>query len=136
VGYHVGAVWPHDTAIAVAGMAAADLPEAAPVADGLLEAMHAFGGRPPELFSGDPRDTHPVPLPYPAACRPQAWSSAAAPALLAAVLGLRPREGRPVARPVRPWPFGALSVHGVRVADSVFTVQVDAAGAATVEEDS
>jgi glycogen debranching enzyme len=133
VGYHVGAVWPHDTAIAVGGMAAAELPEAGAVADGLLEAMHAFGGRPPELFAGDSRDSHPVPLPYPAACRPQAWSSAAAAALLAAVLGLRPREGRLVAHPVRPWTFGEMTVHGVRVGDRTFTVEVDAGGAATVE---
>ena len=136
VGYHVGAVWPHDTAIAVAGMAAAELPETGAVADGLLEALHAFGGRPPELFAGDSRDTHPVPLPYPAACRPQAWSAAAAAALLTAVLGLRPRGGRPVAHPVRPWLFGELTVHGVRVGDRAFSVHVDAGGSALVDEDS
>jgi glycogen debranching enzyme len=135
VGYHVGTVWPHDTAIAVMGMAVAELPETGTVADGLLDAMHAFGGRPPELFSGDPRDSHPIPLPYPAACRPQAWSSAAAAALLAAVLGLRPRAGRPTSHPVRPWPFGALAVHGVRFGDQAFVVEVDADGRATVDEE-
>ncbi|MGF1647844.1 MAG: glycogen debranching N-terminal domain-containing protein [Kineosporiaceae bacterium] len=133
VGYHVGAVWPHDTAITVGGMAAAELPEAGPVADGLLEAMHVFGGRPPELFAGDSRDSHPIPLPYPASCRPQAWSSAAAAALLAAVLGLRPRDGRPTAHPVRPWAFGEMTVHGVRVGANAFTVEIDAGGGAVVE---
>ena len=37
-----------------------------------------LGYRVPELHSGDPRSDTPVPTPYPAACRPQAWSAAAA----------------------------------------------------------
>jgi len=47
---------------------------AARLADGLLSAAAAFDWRLPELFSGESRG----PVPYPAACRPQAWSAAAA----------------------------------------------------------
>jgi glycogen debranching enzyme len=41
--------------------------------EGLLRASMAFDQRLPELWSGEGR-----PVPYPAACRPQAWSAAAA----------------------------------------------------------
>jgi glycogen debranching enzyme len=41
--------------------------------EGLLRASVAFDQRLPELWSGEGR-----PVPYPASCRPQAWSAAAA----------------------------------------------------------
>ncbi|WP_159499072.1 glycogen debranching N-terminal domain-containing protein [Microbacterium sp. 18062] len=77
--YHGGSVWAHDTAIVARGMARAGLGEQATrVAEGLLAAAEGFGGRMPELHSGDPRSETATPVPYPAACRPQAWSAAAA----------------------------------------------------------
>jgi hypothetical protein len=77
--YHGGSVWIHDTAIVARGMARAGLSaQAREVVDELLAAAEGFGYRVPELHSGDAaRDTS-VPTPYPAACRPQAWSAAAA----------------------------------------------------------
>ena len=72
--YHCGTVWPHDTAIVIAGLdrsGHADLADG--LAEGLLRASLAFDLRLPELWSGEGR-----PVPYPAACRPQAWSAAAA----------------------------------------------------------
>ncbi|WP_036325449.1 amylo-alpha-1,6-glucosidase, partial [Microbacterium sp. B19] len=77
--YHGGSVWVHDTAIAVHGMRRAGLlaPARAVVAE-LLDAAEGFAYRVPELHSGDPRSETSVPTPYPAACRPQAWSAAAA----------------------------------------------------------
>lgn len=73
--YHGGSVWTHDTAICAWGMARAGLIEPArDVVSGLLAAAEGFGYRVPELHSGDPAG----PTPYPAACRPQAWSAAAA----------------------------------------------------------
>lgn len=131
-GYHVGSVWPHDTAIGVHGLARIGSAAAGVVADGLLAAMHAFEGRIPELFAGDDRIDQPTPVPYPASCRPQAWSAAAAVSVLSAVLGLSPVGGTLTARPVSPWPFGALSVTGFRVGDRVFRVDVTAAGVARV----
>jgi len=131
-GYHVGSVWPHDTAIAVAGMAAAGLSQAGVIADGLLAAIHAFDGRVPELFAGDHRDPLGGPMPYPASCRPQAWAAASAVSLLASVLGLRPGPGTLECRPVQPWPFGAMSVRGLRVGTQQFDIEVDASGVAHV----
>ena len=72
--YHCGSVWPHDTAIVIAGLHRAGLGEyAAGLIEGLLRASVAFDQRVPELWSGEGR-----PVPYPAACRPQAWSAASA----------------------------------------------------------
>ena len=84
--YHCGSVWSHDTAIVVRVLFRAGHPKtAASLADGLLSAAAGFGGRLPELFSGDAGQW---PTPYPAACRPQAWSAAAAGALVQGLLGL------------------------------------------------
>ncbi len=77
--YHGGSVWTHDSAIIARGMALAGLDEAAHhVIEGLLAAAEGFGFRMPELHSGDPSSETSVPTPYPAACRPQAWSAASA----------------------------------------------------------
>ena len=93
--YHNGSVWPHDTAIAVAGLlryrhvpGAMRLAER--LADGLLDAADAFDGRLPELFCGFPRSRFNRPVPYPTACAPQAWASAAPLLLVRSFLGLTP----------------------------------------------
>jgi glycogen debranching enzyme len=72
--YHCGSVWPHDTAIVISGLVRAGLAEyATGLIEGLLRASIAFEQRLPELWSGEGR-----PIPYPVACRPQAWSAASA----------------------------------------------------------
>ncbi len=77
--YHVGSVWTHDTAVVIDGLNKAGYPDQARVlAGGLLAAATAFDFRMPELHSGDDASAFALPAPYPAACRPQAWSAAAA----------------------------------------------------------
>ncbi|WP_334152603.1 glycogen debranching N-terminal domain-containing protein [Microbacterium sp.] len=77
--YHGGSVWVHDTAIALHGMLRSGLEEhAGTVALQLLDSAEGFDYRVPELQSGDTRVPGGRPVPYPAACRPQAWSAAAA----------------------------------------------------------
>lgn len=77
--YHGGSVWTHDTAIAAHGMLRAGLAaHARRVADQLLDLAEGFDYRVPELHSGEERVPGGRPVPYPAACRPQAWSAAAA----------------------------------------------------------
>jgi len=89
--YHGGSVWTHDTAIAIAGLARDGFTaEAASLADGLLAAAVAFDYRMPELHSGDAASAFSRPVPYPAACRPQAWSAAAAISVLASLESLTP----------------------------------------------
>lgn len=77
--YHGGSVWVHDTAIALHGMLRSGLDDhAEKVALQLLDSAEGFDYRVPELQSGDTRVPGGRPVPYPAACRPQAWSAAAA----------------------------------------------------------
>jgi glycogen debranching enzyme len=87
---------------------------AASLIDGLLTAGEAFGFRLPELYAGDARATLSRPMPYPAACRPQAWSAAAAVLILQAWLGLDPDVPNGVVR-LRPLP-NAPTVRGLRIA--------------------
>jgi glycogen debranching enzyme len=130
--YHCGSIWPHDTAIALLGLASmAPDPDAraagAILADGLLTAAEAFDYRLPELYSGDARDEIGRPLPHPAACRPQAWSAAAGIALLQALLGLQVDvpAGQVSVMPMVAMP---LRVRGLRVGDQLVEIAMDADG--------
>ena len=77
IGYHVGSVWSHDTAVIIDGMLREGFTaEAATLAEGLLRAGEGFGYRLPELFGGLPASEVFPPQPYPASCRPQAWAAA------------------------------------------------------------
>jgi glycogen debranching enzyme len=90
--YHNGSVWPHDNALCVSGMVRYGFVEQAQrVAEAVLDAATHFGHRLPELFCGYSRAHVPVPVPYPAACSPQAWAAAAPLELLRALLGFQPR---------------------------------------------
>lgn len=127
--YHCGSVWPHDTAIAVHGLIKAGFTgHAAQLAGGLLAAGAAFGGRLPELFGGFAADDIPVPVPYPASCRPQAWAAAGAVVMLQAFLGLDPDVPGGVVRLNPSTAVGALRVSGLRVGGQPFAVSTDAAG--------
>ena len=89
--YHGGSVWAHDTAIAIRGLASAGFTAAAAdLSNGLLAAAASFDYRMPELHSGDSAERFARAVPYPAACRPQAWSAAAAIAVYASTTGLTP----------------------------------------------
>jgi glycogen debranching enzyme len=84
--YHGGSVWTHDTAIAIRGLAAEGFDsEARLLTEGLLRAAASFDYRMPELHAGDAAAEFARAVPYPAACRPQAWSAAAAIAVWASV---------------------------------------------------
>ena len=125
--YHCGSVWPHDTAIAIHGLMRAGFPaEATTLADGLLAAGAAFGGRLPELYAGFCRRDYPVPVPYPAACRPQAWSAASAVVLLQAYLGLDVDVPAGTLRVNPAADVAALSVTGLQVAGSDLDITVTA----------
>lgn len=123
--YHGGSVWAHDTAIAITGLARdGHVEEADRLADGLLAAAAGFGYRMPELHSGDSAAQTAAPVPYPAACRPQAWSAAASVAVLAARLGLR-ADAQAGTLEVRPSPgAGGIRVSGLRFAGAERTVEV------------
>jgi glycogen debranching enzyme len=127
LGYHVGSVWPHDTAIGVAGLVRYGLlTEAARLAGGVLRVAEAFGWRLPELLAGLDASDAPHPVPYPHACSPQAWSAAAPLLLLRSMLRLDPDVPAGVVHvaPVLPWreelevrgiPLGTAGTLGLRV---------------------
>jgi hypothetical protein len=76
--YHLGTVWPHDTAVAALGLAAAGHDGVArSLAGGLVAAAAAFDDRLPELYGVVGRAPAASVVPYPTACRPQAWAAAA-----------------------------------------------------------
>jgi glycogen debranching enzyme len=132
--YHCGSIWPHDTAIVIRGLQrSGQSSRAASLAAQLLSAAPAFDYRLPELFSGYGLADTSSPLPYPASCRPQAWSAAAAVSLLMAFLGLEVDvPARTVTLdPPRPSPVGALRVQGLPLAGSTLDVAIDAAGEVT-----
>ncbi len=89
--YHNGSVWPHDNAIAVAGlMRYGFVAEAQRIARGIVAAGADFGGRLPELFCGFDRGDFEQPIPYPTSCSPQAWSAASPLLLLRSLLRFDP----------------------------------------------
>jgi glycogen debranching enzyme len=126
--YHGGSVWPHDTAIAVWGLAVSGQHDAAvALLQALVDAAPTFGYRLPELFGGfDRADTDPVP--YPAACRPQAWAAGGALLLLRACLGLTPHipDGRLTIAPLWPPPFSWLEADRLPIAGREVTIRMDA----------
>ncbi len=101
--YHNGSVWPHDTALCIAGAArygcwdAVDL-----LTDGVLEATRHFEGRLPELFAGVSRGDVAMPVAYPSSCSPQAWASASVLLLVRTMVGLAPTGDGSGAELVRP----------------------------------
>jgi glycogen debranching enzyme len=156
--YHAGSVWTHDTAMAITGLAAAAADgiagaaaSAANLIEGLLAAAPAFGYRMPELHGGHRAEAGRRPIPYPASCRPQAWSAASAMAIVSALLGPRPDapagtlEFRPLrsalvavqttapdaALPQGESLLGELAVTGLRFAGQPLAVRVAADGSVT-----
>lgn len=129
--YHNGSVWPHDTALAVAGLmryrhlpGAVDL--AHKLAAGLVDAAAAFGYRLPELFCGFDRSEFSPPVPYPTSCSPQAWASAAPLLIMRAFAGLDPDApaGRITVDPMLPEAWGELTLDSLRLGEATVKVAI------------
>ncbi|MFE8942092.1 glycogen debranching N-terminal domain-containing protein [Streptomyces sp. NPDC007872] len=136
-GHRTGAVRTHDTAVAVAGLAATGHEkEAASLMRGLLDAAEAFDHRLPEMYAGEQRTTGGRPVPHPAACRPAAVAAAGAVHALLALAGIRPdAPGRSVSvHPLPSAPLGAIRLSGLVVAGEPFAVRVSRLGLGMVEE--
>jgi glycogen debranching enzyme len=87
--YHNGSVWPHDTAMAAAGMARYGEREAVALLLGEIYASAThFHLRLPELFCGFERQTGEPPIAYPVACLPQAWAAGSVFLMLQSALGV------------------------------------------------
>ena len=120
--YHNGSVWPHDTAICVAGMARyGERRGAARVMGDMYKASRAFNLRMPELLCGFARQAGEPPIAYPVTCMPQAWSAGSVFLMLQACLGLTIDAARREVRVVRP-----TLPHGI---DTLCVDRLDVAGA-------
>jgi glycogen debranching enzyme len=134
LGYHLGAVWAHDSAIVAAGLARQGHHQAFRVlTDSLLHAAEQFEWRLPELYGGLDTGTDGIPLPYPAACSPQAWSAGAPLLLMRSALGLYPDVP---ARFLRVSPAietgSSLRVDGLRLGGESGNIAVDEHGVVSV----
>jgi glycogen debranching enzyme len=129
--YHNGSVWPHDTAITVAGLARYGFTdEAQRISVALIEASQHFGGRLPELFCGFDRTEFPSPVPYPTSCTPQAWAAAASRLILRSLLQLNPDvpHGEVQLFPTLPDRWLPLRVEKIPVAGKRFDITLDEDG--------
>jgi glycogen debranching enzyme len=122
VGYHTGSIWPHDNALIAAGLKASGAADSANLLAGrLIESAQWFPDlRLPELFCGFAREDVGVPVAYPVACSPQAWSAAAPFYLLHTMLGLRANASArklELLRPTLPEWLGKVTISGLPVGD-------------------
>lgn len=120
IGYHLGTVWPHDNAIIASGFRKYGFDdEARQIFTGVVEAAMQFNYyRLPEVFAGYQRSEYNVPVHYPVACHPQAWSAGAVPFLVEIMLGLEPDAfGKRllVIRPILPDFIDRLEVRELQV---------------------
>src|SRR5437763_1605219 len=141
-GSHLGTVWPHDKSIIAAGFKRYGFDhEALKIMGGLIEAaVHFQSYRLPELFRGFAQQDYGIPVSYPVACQPQAWSAGAVPYLLTAALGLEGdgfESKLQIVRPMLPQNVNQIEVRGLRVGqgsvDLLFTRSGDH-GAAKVQQ--
>ncbi len=135
--YHLGSVWPHDTSIAIRGLARAGGKDGERSAnlliEGLLSAAEAFDYRLPELYSGCDKAGRQRPLPYPASCHPQAWTAASSIAVLASYLGISPdMPNHRIALAPLNAPTGLRSVDGFRTGSARLRVQIGPDGTTTL----
>jgi glycogen debranching enzyme len=126
--YHNGSVWPHDNAIAVAGlMRYGFVTEAQRVARAVMDAGEVFAGRLPELFCGFDRAEFEQPVPYPTSCSPQAWAAASPLLLLRSLLRLDPDvpKGCLGLAPRLLPELGRVQLENVRLAGASVSLSVD-----------
>ena len=125
--YHIGSVWPHDNAIIATGLRRYGFVDhATRMARALLGAAAEFGGRLPELMCGFDRTEYARPVPYPAACSPQAWAAAAPVELTRVLLGAQPCFPHHHLRldPHLPPELQPLTIRGVRLGSATVDLEV------------
>lgn len=126
--YHCGSVWPHDTAIAAAGlMRYGFVEESQRLIMALLDASASRGHRLPELLAGLDRAEVGTVVSYPTACSPQAWAAAAPLVCLRTLLRLDPSvpQGKVWLSPALPGAISQLRVDGIPLAGGRVRVEIE-----------
>jgi glycogen debranching enzyme len=134
--YHNGSIWPHDNAIAAAGLKRYGFASATGrIATALFDvASGARDFRLPELFCGFDRDESRAIVAYPVACIPQAWAAAAPFMLLQALLGISahaPENRLTVDQPHLPDWLSSVDVRDIRVGSSKLSLAFRRTGPST-----
>lgn len=132
-GYHVGTVWPHDNAMILAGFRKYNFDqEALRIFNGIVEAAMDFGHyRLPEVFAGFKREDYNVPVRYPVACHPQAWSAGSVPYMATTLLGLKGdafNQQLRVIRPILPEFVDRIQVRNLRVGKGSVDINFERSG--------
>jgi glycogen debranching enzyme len=125
--YHNGSVWPHDNAIAAAGLKRYGFVDATErIASALFEVGSAArDSRLPELYCGFDRSETNAVVAYPVACIPQGWAAGAPFMLLEAMLGISanaPAGLLTLDKPRLPSWINRLEIRGMRVGAAVLTL--------------
>lgn len=104
----------HDTALIAEGMRRYGFrDEAGRLAQSLFDAAEAFASQLPEVFAGFRRDDSGVPVEYPDALKPQAWSAAAPLLALRTLLGLDVVDGKLRSDPYVPESLGRIRLRNI-----------------------
>jgi glycogen debranching enzyme len=133
--YQLGSVWPHDTALAAAGLwRYGHYDEASVLLQAILEAAEAFEeDRLPELFCGIDR-SHGLPVPYEEANSPQAWAAVVPTLVVQLFLGLVPDAPRRrcFLSPHLPNWLPRVELHDIAIGDGSVDVTISRRGTKTV----
>ena len=134
--YHNGSVWPHDTAMAAAGMARyGERRAVALLLSEIYEAAASFSLRLPELFCGFERIEGEAPIAYPVACLPQAWAAGSVFLMLQSALGVRIDAVAgtvEIDNPVLPVGIERLNVTDLKIGDATLDLSFQQMGLHTV----
>lgn len=134
--YHLGTVWPVENATFALGFKRYGLEDHLDrLAEGLFDAAARFHGcRLPEAFGGHGREETPMPILYPGANCPQAWSASAMVQLVQTLLGLYPFAPAKMLALVRPrlpaW-LDVVILRRVRVGEAVVSIRFERFGDGT-----
>ncbi|HZD58338.1 MAG TPA: glycogen debranching N-terminal domain-containing protein [Anaerolineales bacterium] len=132
-GYHVGTVWPHDNSMILAGFRKYSFDEEAlQIFNGIVEAAMDFDHyRLPEVFAGFNREDYNVPVRYPVACHPQAWSAGSVPYMVTTLLGLKGdafNQQLHVIRPILPDFVDRIQVRNLKVGKGSADIDFERSG--------
>ncbi|HEY4915098.1 MAG TPA: glycogen debranching N-terminal domain-containing protein [Candidatus Dormibacteraeota bacterium] len=127
--YHNGSVWPHDSAIAAAGLRRYGMArEAGLVARSILDAGMAFPDRRmPELWCGTDRAPGAIPDDYRNSCSPQNWAAGSTFSLVTTLLGLEAdaTRGRLRIAPIETPLWRRIEVTGLHFAGHRIDFEID-----------
>ncbi|HLO89140.1 MAG TPA: amylo-alpha-1,6-glucosidase [Nostocaceae cyanobacterium] len=136
MGYHTGSVWPHDNSLIAIGLRSLGLVEQAlEIFQGLLDmTTYQSYQRPPELFCGYEMNSVNSPVQYPVACTPQAWATGSIFQLVQMLVNLVPDAPNNCLRiidPTLPESINHLSIHNIRVGQTVLDLEFERSGSTT-----